>query len=368
MHNVQHRKKQRNNLVKSSHGQPQIIHFSGPMAVMPSWWPTGDDFNPFNSQANLFANTQQQIDQSFSQDLLTAASLFEQEVQPANISNNNDLIAWLESSLQEPSQPCEPTQPVTNATNQETNLRSEMTINQPVPSETQICEMIAGLCQQASTLNTPVDQVNIVDNEKKEMNHMYRIIDEELRDVQSSLGLTWSTLSQQPTMNPDSHTAISTIDTSSCQMSQQQSEQICLYQDDFSQFCNEVINHQETNPFQTSTTTSTPILRETNNNNFDHSFTRELIFEEHQPINEQFSNTVHFQINQNDKKKRKKQPIKQPFECSENSTANFGVKRIEKKRNNNSNHVNYRVRFGHNLFEEIMFKKSNPNSKFIIFK
>ncbi|EFC47003.1 hypothetical protein NAEGRDRAFT_57441 [Naegleria gruberi] len=73
----------------------------------------------------------------------------------------------------------------------------------------------------------------------------------------------------------------------------------------------------------------------------------------------------------------------QTFECSSSPSSTASVaqspttaslpKKISKKRkkspaNNKTTQQPYRVRFGHNLFEEIVFKKSNPNQKFIIFK
>ena len=135
------------------------------------------------------------------------------------------------------------------------------------------------------------------------------LIDLELRNVQSSLGLVWSKLSN--TSND---------------------------------FTFETCNSENLTTTNDMITNNSTCNKHSNKNNSNTK--KEKQEKKHQPLsnNSKLTNNMSFH---------------QP----ESITLFDNNKKISKQRT-----PNYRVRFSHNKFEEIIFKKSNPKAKYIIFK
>nr|CAG4713285.1 unnamed protein product [Naegleria fowleri] len=193
---------------------------------------------------------------------------------------------------------------------------------------------------------------------------MYHLIDEVLKDCPSSLGLKWSSNSPQPHQQQQpQQPLVQTQDSSSSSFNMTAStasSDLPVRQQSFSEKISSYVFVTES---QTSSPQSSPSLA---------------------------SSTMSFHTNDmpmngKPKKPRKKASLSKTSSSpclSSNSNTTGGndfsnsspslckISKSNKMCGNGSSNSssNYRVRFGHNMFEEISFKKTNPNSKFIIFK
>ncbi|EFC44046.1 predicted protein [Naegleria gruberi] len=264
------------------------------------------------------------------------------------------------------------------------------------PQKPQECQMIQ------STISSPSDMITLDES------YIHQLIDLELRNVPSTLGLVWSKLSSTTnefqfnartiTQSSTSSSPTTTTTTSACSNS--------------NTLFNSFSSNNE-NQYSTTTTSpllagnnvwepsSTPITSVPDSSNFvilpslENSQQPDLHLQCNnsngmKPFNGSLSYTGSpSKIAKKQKMKASSSPMKKQlvsnneelsycisFHQPESSFSNFTSynddKKVSKKRrsssSSNNNMPNYRVRFSHNKFEEIEFKKSNPKGKFIIFK
>ncbi|KAG2373848.1 hypothetical protein C9374_011733 [Naegleria lovaniensis] len=198
----------------------------------------------------------------------------------------------------------------------------------------------SNLLQTSSSMTTPHENPN--GSSGREDMAMFQLIDEVLKDCPSSLGLKWSSnaMLQQQQPSVSSMTLLNVSDQKQLSSS---------------------ANHLKTTESQYCSSTSTMSPQSS----------------------PQLGPIMNHGKSSQKKTSRKKQVAKSlstssspclstTSTCTDysTSTASPSLGKISKpnKLCRNGSNSNYRVRFGHNMFEEITFKKTNPNSKFIIFK
>ncbi|KAG2388293.1 hypothetical protein C9374_000457 [Naegleria lovaniensis] len=189
----------------------------------------------------------------------------------------------------------------------------------------------------------------------KNQEEVFRIIDEELRHVHSSLGLKWSMLNRttsRPSVSCTNNHLTPNVVESKFHVVLNPNHTFKMHQKNDEQLHSNVLPTTSKNTNQLHTAISQCIIPE-------------------------MMSTISSQ--------NKNQHIDSTLESSDSSTCSSSTfvtatkkktrkstsqTKISKSNKTSQMHpsMKYRVRFGHNLFEEITFKKTNPHQKFIIFK